>query len=407
MNALDYSNKGVKLVQQGDYDAAIALFDTALAEFPDDYFILGQRAVAYRRKGEHEKALADYTRMTVLKPEDSDGWNSRGNLYHELGDYDKAIADFTQCIPLSRAGEGTFWSNRGISYYEKGDLNAAFADFNKAVACWKEPEYTDWAILWRGRVWKKRGNLTKALKDFTLAAVRNPENDEAAYEAGYIWFMRKDYDKAIKYFSDAIAARDDETDYWLARGVCYWNICVKDKIGFWSPDGETVSLAEEDFTKAIECAPDRAEGYFNRGSVRCGKARDSHGLIKEIARQKATAEAERAVMLAQLEHIGGKDLVPDADAVLRGFRSNRDQAEMIMAQSSGLMALDDATEAIEDLSRAIALDPDNAEAFYQRGLAYALLGEADKALADYEQTRALDPDHRRVIEKLQEIADKQ
>jgi Flp pilus assembly protein TadD len=71
-----------------------------------------------------------------------------------------------------------------------------------------------------------------------------------------------------------------------------------------------------------------------------------------------------------------------------------------MAKSLVLFVHNDAREAVEDLSHAIALDPDNAEAFYQRGLAYALMGEEDKAVADYEQTRVLDPGHRKAGEKL-------
>jgi tetratricopeptide (TPR) repeat protein len=247
MSVMDYYHQGAKLIQQGDYDAAIKVFNTALGEDPDNFSVIAIRGSTYMRKGEHEKALADYTRMIALDPQDPDGWNSRGNLYHQLGEYDKAIADCTQCIPLSPPGYGTCWSNRGISYYAKGDLDAALADLNKSIECWSEPDYT----------------------------------------------------------------------------------------------------------------------------------------------QKATDDAERVLLLAQLEYIGGKDLVPQADALLRGLRSNRDEVDVLMAKSFGLCAKNDAQEAIEDLSRAIDLEPNNAEAYYQRGLAYTLMGETDKALSDYEQTCAL------------------
>jgi tetratricopeptide (TPR) repeat protein len=403
MDVMDYYQQGCDLIRQGDYDAAIEVFNTALAEYPDSFSILDRRAVAYHQKGEIEKALTDYTRMIALKPQNPDGWNSRGNLYHELGEYDKAIADFTQCIPLSPEGYGTYWSNRGISYYEKGDLDAALADLNKSIESWRDPDCSDWALFHRGLVWKKKGELDKALEDFTLASTYYPANGGAFYEAGYIWFMREDYEKAIECFSGAIAARDDRADYWVARGVCYWNKCLKDKIGFWDEDGGTIDLAEDDFTRAIECSPNRADAYFNRGMVRCSKARESNNLIKAILTQKVTDDAERALLLAQLGRIGGKDLIPQVDALLRGLRSNRDEVDVLMAKSAGLIATDGAEEAIEDLSRAIDLEPDNAEAYYQRGLAYTLLGEADKALSDYEQTCFVDPDHAKAAGKRDEL----
>jgi tetratricopeptide (TPR) repeat protein len=403
---MDYYYQGVKLAQQGDYDAAIEVFNTALGEYPDDFNILDRRADAYHRKGEKEKAMEDYTRMIAVKPQSPDGWNSRGNLYDELGEYEKAIADFTQCIPLSPPEYGAYWSNRGISYYKKGDLDAALADFNKSIECWTEPELSDWALLHRGLVWKKKGNIDKALEDFTLAASYEPRNADAFYQAGFIWFMRQDYEKAIEYFSGAIAADDGAADYWVARGVCYWNQCLKNKTGFWDEGGEAIGLASDDFTKAIECSPDMAEAYFNRGMVRCAKARESNNLIKSIIMQKVTDDAERVLLLAKLEHIGGKDLIPQADALLRGLRSNRDQVDVLMAQGFGLFAENDAREAVEDLSRAIALEPDNAEAYYQRGLAYTLLGERDKALSDYEQTCTLVPDHDRAARKRDELLEK-
>jgi tetratricopeptide (TPR) repeat protein len=399
MSVMDYYHQGVTLILQRDYDAAIEVFDTALSEYPDNFYILDRRADAYKRKGETKKAMADYTRMIALNPQNPDGWNSRGHLYRELGEYDKAIADFTQCIPLSPPNYGSYWSNRGIAYYEKGDLDAALADLTTSIECWADPECSGWAFFHRGLLWKKKGELDRALEDFTLASTYEPGNDDAFYHAGYIWFMREDYDRAITCFSEAIAARGDIADYWLARGVCYWNKCLKDNIGFWDEGGESIDLAVDDFTQAIECSPDMAEAYCNRGAARCSKARESANLIKAIITQKAVDDTGRALLLAQFGHIGGKDIIPHVDALLRGLRSSRDEADILMAKSAGLFAEDDAREAIEDLTRAIALEPGDAEAYYQRGLAYTLLGSQDKALSDYEQTCALNPNHGKAVEK--------
>jgi tetratricopeptide (TPR) repeat protein len=403
MDVMDYYYQGANLTNEKKSDEAIEVFNTALAEFPDSFSILDRRAVAYHQKGEPEKALADYTRMIELKPDHPDGWNGRGNLYHELKEYDKAIADYTRCIPLSPKGYGTYWSNRGISYYEKGDLDAALADLNTSIVCWRDPECAGWALLHRGLVWKKKGDLDQALADFTLSASYEPRDDCALYQAGCIWFMREDHEKAIECFSGAIAIRPIDADYWLARGVCYWNQCIKARIGFWDEGGQAIGLAEEDFTKAIECDPDMADAHFYRGLTRCAMAMEHNNLIQAIVTHKAKDEAERVLLLAQLDHLGGKNVVPQADALLRGLRSNRDQLDVTMAEGAGLMATNDAEGAIEDLTRALTLNPGNAEAYYRRGLAYALMGQADKALADYEQTCALDPNHRNAGKKREKL----
>jgi tetratricopeptide (TPR) repeat protein len=427
MTVHEYDLKGYELLKQEEWDAAVEWYTTALAEHPNDSYLIGRRCNAWVRNGEPEKALAEYTRQIDRNPprpeaakdyyvESSNGrsryawdirradaYNSRGLLYQELGDYDKAIADFSEAIPLGWSNYGGYWTNRGIAYREKGDLDAALADMNAALEAWEYPESTSWALCQRSLVWQQKGYLDKALADLIQATINDPEDYEAFYQLGSFWFNQNELEKAIEAFSKAIELKDDDACYWLARGVCYWNICIKNKTGFWDEDGDILNLAEDDFTKAIECAPDMADAYFNRGIVRCSMAQESNNLIKEIVAQKVTADAERTLLLAQLAHIGGKDLVPQVDAMLRGFRGNRDQADVLMAHSAGLFAEDDGLEAVEDLTRAVTLNPMNAEAYYQRGLAYSLLGEPAKALSDYEQTCALDPYHPKAARKRDEL----
>jgi tetratricopeptide (TPR) repeat protein len=405
MEEMEYYHKGVKLMQQEDLDGAIAMFNRGMEEYPDSFLILSIRAPTYERKGERDKAMADYTRMIALEPRNPDGWNARGFMYQENKEYDKAIADFTACLPLSPPQYGTYWSNRGIAYYEKGDLNAALSDLNRSVALWMErgeedgPEYASRALLYRGVVLRKMGNLDAAMADFTTTAKYEPEDSEVFYQMAYIWFIRGDFDRAIECFSRVIELKGNDAEGWLARGVCYWNKCGKEKIGFWDENGEIVTRAVDDFTRAIELAPDMAEAYFNRGTVRASIARESNNLIKAVMTHKAKDETERLMMLAQLDRMGGKDLVPQTDALLRGLRSNRDQLDVLMSKSAGLFARKDGEEAIEDLTRALELAPDNADAWYHRGLTYTLLGQREQALADYDRACDLNPDHEKALEK--------
>ncbi len=51
-------------------------------------------------------------------------------------------------------------------------------------------------------------------------------------------------------------------------------------------------------------------------------------------------------------------------------------------------------KAIADYDRAIALDPNDANAYHNRGLAYRNINEYHKAIADYDRAIALDPDYR-------------
>jgi len=62
-------------------------------------------------------------------------------------------------------------------------------------------------------------------------------------------------------------------------------------------------------------------------------------------------------------------------------------------------------EAIVELSKAIELDPEYADAYYNRGLAYNRSGEVAKAISDYEKCIELSDDPE-VAKLVQELLDK-
>ena len=51
------------------------------------------------------------------------------------------------------------------------------------------------------------------------------------------------------------------------------------------------------------------------------------------------------------------------------------------------------TKAIEGFSSTIARDPNNAEAYFNRGRLYDSRGDLEKAIADYTKAIELKPDH--------------
>ena len=57
----------------------------------------------------------------------------------------------------------------------------------------------------------------------------------------------------------------------------------------------------------------------------------------------------------------------------------------------------DFSDAIEDYTKAIELDPDYADAYNNRGYAYYLLEQYGKALNDYDKAIELDPNYEKTI----------
>jgi tetratricopeptide (TPR) repeat protein len=389
MNAFDYCNRGIAHYQAKEYDAAIAEFNTALSIDPDYTYAFEWRGHAYFDKGEKDKTLEDFTRMVELKPERTDGWSCRGNHYHEAGEYDKAIADYNRCIALMPE-HPSYWLNRGTSYFEKGDYDKALADFDKSIAI--DPENSS-ALEFRGRLYVRIGEYDKAIADFNREIVCGSKYDYGPYHRGRVYFEMGDWDRAIADFSAAIAINPDEADFWLGRGLAWYN-----KRG-----EEENDHAIDDFTQAIEKDPADIYAYFARGSALLMAAEEHVNTMRAVIMYKAKDEAERLLMMGQLANMGYKDFIPYANGLLKSLRSNRDELDTLMINASELVAGKCLGEALEDLDKVLSFEPDNAEAYYVRGRVYALAGDKDSALANYEKTCDLNPYHEKALEKRAEL----
>jgi tetratricopeptide (TPR) repeat protein len=93
--------KGIRHLDRGDVDAALAAFDQALVIDPRFAQAYCARGSAYEKKGEDEKAIDDFTHAIRLKPNYEVAYRNRGNVYVYLGDARQACADFIKATWIS------------------------------------------------------------------------------------------------------------------------------------------------------------------------------------------------------------------------------------------------------------------------------------------------------------------
>jgi tetratricopeptide (TPR) repeat protein len=85
-----------------------------------------------------------------------------------------------------------------------------------------------------------------------LAFPALPLDPTVYYNRGWDFYQRKDYDRAIGEYSEAIRLGLGNATYYFARGVAYIGTKDYDK-------------AISDFTKTIILEPNNAAAYHNRG----------------------------------------------------------------------------------------------------------------------------------------------
>jgi len=129
---------GSAYYRKGEYVAAAAAFNEAVAQNPRSAAAWNNRAATRLRLGDVNGAIADYSKAVELAPQDAEVRYNRGNALVAAGQYQEAINDYTRAIDLNPSYSKAMF-NRGTAYARLGQRDAAQNDWSRAVGLEPDP----------------------------------------------------------------------------------------------------------------------------------------------------------------------------------------------------------------------------------------------------------------------------
>jgi tetratricopeptide (TPR) repeat protein len=102
-------------------------YENSLAAVP--FF---ERGLTLLDQQEYESAIADFTEAIRLDHNNVDAYDRRGYAHENNWDYNRAIADYTQTIRLD-PNDVYAYDFRGLAYISKSDRARALADWSKVL----------------------------------------------------------------------------------------------------------------------------------------------------------------------------------------------------------------------------------------------------------------------------------
>lgn len=421
--------QGIIFLSKGDNTQAKKAFDRAIDQLPNFTKAYYLRGIIRSKQGDEQGAISDYKKYLQGDPQMEEAKKMRdypNSLQAQKDCLTQEIPkEYLNTLESSDLGDAPAYIRRGKLRFLLGDYPGSQRDFEKA-----EDE-------------AKRGKELNS----SLAEAYYQQGRVAAYEFYYLLIEGKtEYKKAreaFEKFSQAIDKQSNFKEAYLERGYLQYKIIVdspsnqrlseeasKERKAVFpdKTDNNWIDDSQADFKQATKIDRNFARAYYlNVVAERYKKERLS--LSKEQNSELSTegqiknnlskieindlTEAIRNDIYFYSEFIGGNRLImkravcvelnmPKQDAPTKPlniipFKYNKEY-------SYYLLAVDDYNKkqydrAINNINKAIELNPDIADYYVIRGAAYYFLkGKNDEyykdALKDLQRSIALDPVHK-------------
>ena len=246
------------------------------------------------------------------------------------------------------------------------------------------------AILGLGVVLAMRGRDTSVPSPIAStpktenAATTPVEVTQAAAlnESGDAYLAKKDYDRAIADYTEAIGLDPKYRDAYFHRGLAYQN------------GKQDFDRALADYQDVIRLDPSFLLAFYNRGLIyQYGKKDVDRAIIEYNEAIRLDPKYALAYHSRGIAYHNGKK---DYDRAIADYNdaARLDPNNVATFRDRGLAyqyGKQDYDHAIADYTEAIRLDPKFALAFYNRGLAKQKIGDTAGGEADLASARALDP----------------
>lgn len=169
-----------------------------------------QQSNSLRTAGKLPEALAAMDRAIALSPANSEYFRARGALKLTLKDYDGVVADARKAIEI-QPGNARAWNLLGSVKHQQKDYPGAIAEYEKAIII--DPNYAA-ATVNKGVALIALERFDEAEPILLSVLAKTPNNALVNNRLGFIAARRKEFRKAIDYFTRAIELDDKDFQSW-------------------------------------------------------------------------------------------------------------------------------------------------------------------------------------------------
>jgi tetratricopeptide (TPR) repeat protein len=212
-------------------------------KFPESTETLMKLSELFFIVKQYQKAIETINKALRINENIANAYYLKGSIYRESGDTGKAISSLETAVEQD--------NNFADAYYDLGVIFAsrknplAFDYYKNTLRI--NPNYMD-AYYAKAKLLQDLEKYDEAIAEYVSLLNKDKTYNQANYNLGAIYLdIKKDYKKAIDYFTKAIELNNQWPNAYFARGYCYAQLGDKENA---ISDYKKCLSIDEDFSEA-------------------------------------------------------------------------------------------------------------------------------------------------------------
>jgi len=295
----------------------------------------------------------------------------QGEAEWEVSNYKESIAWFTKAIAAD-SSNGEVFFKRAKSYILTQEYHKAEQDLHIVDSlAYSQPEIP----FYRGLVYFEQNQFEKALDHFEKSLEKQYQDPSFyAYLAETYGALGKNK-QAISYYEKAIELKPTDVElYWLRAHF------------YLKQEEHTKALADLDKITTLQARHWKA--YHLKADIYFSQGKDAQSLENRLAYFKWLPDKKKIVSsdynILAINYAQAKQFAKSVEYSTKAIELDKENQEYYFERATYYIQLKNYSKALTDCQKAIELDGEDMVYFRQRAFLYRTLKKNTEALADYE-----------------------
>jgi len=230
----------------------------------------------------------------------------------------------------------------------------------------------------RGVARERLGDAKGALQDYTRSISIDPRHHKALSNRATLKFELGDLPGSLDDYSQAILIQPDYVNAYIGRSRTL--VELGDGTG-----------AIKDITYALGRDPSNPAAYIARSTIYSRLERHDEAIADCALLVKKRPDADSHIFCASIKHVAGRlhDSIAQFTTAMSLLPAGSQYDEVVLLKSRSLIAAEDYSEALSELTRLIARSNSYGIAYTLRGIVNLRTHQIGLACADWEKAKTL------------------